>query len=285
MVSILQEVSVDLPNGIAAINEHMSSLQDMMKETVRSNAQRLQLPIASAGVALPFSPSSYPILPPTQHFGHVHANDYSGVQNKRLLVEGLAEAPEPLRSDLAADRWARLSLCENGRRVIATSSVRPGQLVLEHRGEVWLRRSRDLAGGITGLDQSTPPDWEQVVENGRDLAEGLATCGAIWPSHICLLSFGASPLSLDVSRIASAARLAEHSMDPSCELQPWRAPLSHSQPLSSGSSMALDATPTPAACCPQAGLRPTASRSGGQAKPHTGDSRDVRLHAVVARPL
>jgi len=244
MISILQEVSVELPNGIAAINEHMSSLQDMMKETVRSNAQRLQLPIASAGVALPFSPSSYPILPPAQHFGHVHANDYSGVQNKRLLVEGLAEAPEPLRSDLAADRWARLSLCENGRRVIVISSVRPGQLVLEHRGEVWLRRSRDLAGGITGLDKSTPPDWEQVVENGRDLAEGLATCGAIWPSHICLLSFGASPLSLDVSRIASAARLAEHSMDPSCELQPWRAPLPHSQPLSSGSSMALDATPT-----------------------------------------
>ena len=72
MISILQEVSVELPNGIAAINEHMSSLQDMMKETVRSNAQRLQLPIASAGVALPFSPSSYPILPPAQHFGHVH---------------------------------------------------------------------------------------------------------------------------------------------------------------------------------------------------------------------
>mgnify|MGYP002045167275 CR=1 FL=1 len=151
-------------------------------------------------------------------FGSLRGSHLARARARRWL--DLAEAPEPLRSDLAADRWARLSLCENGRRVIVISSVRPGQLVLEHRGEVWLRRSRDLAGGITGLDKSTPPDWEQVVENGRDLAEGLATCGAIWPSHICLLSFGASPLSLDVSRIASAARLAEHSTDPPCELWP-----------------------------------------------------------------
>ena len=91
----------------------------------------------------------------------------------------------------------RVGLGEDGRQLVAMERVGMGALVAEYCGE--------------------------LLADGNCVIRDLAKYEAIWPPQLYMLRIGTSPLALDISRVASVARFAEHSaMQPTCDLQAYR---------------------------------------------------------------
>lgn len=62
----------------------------------------------------------------------------------------------------------------------------------------------------------------EILVDEEDFVAQLANYSSIWPPQLCMLRFGSSKLVLDISRVASVARFAEHSSQPSCEVKSYR---------------------------------------------------------------
>ena len=80
------------------------------------------------------------------------------------------------------------------------------------------------------------------------MAAQLKSYSTIWPPQLCMLKMGNPKLVVCISRVASVARFAEHSSQPSCELRAYRVNgearllVISSQGLLSGDPVTIDYT-------------------------------------------
>ena len=160
--------------------------------------------------------SSYPVLPSSQPFVHISSTVFASnlvnaaVDNRDTSTDGrgvlsLPEAHTSLKMALASVEEGRGGIClplgvaDGDRPLVTCAPIAANQLVAEYCGE--------------------------LIDNADAVVADFAKYMTIWPSQLYLLRVGNSSLALDISRIASFARLAEHSAhQPTCTLHACRTP-------------------------------------------------------------
>ncbi|KAL1504486.1 hypothetical protein AB1Y20_010891 [Prymnesium parvum] len=204
LMEVLLIAGGQIPDWAASVNHHLGTLSKAsdIRGRVRSTGGgtfRLgvdMLPRFPANPSTAHSRNAYPILPPAQPFVDIYENRIIQVDEVQPHVFDLELAPDWIARALFENRTAKLALGEEGRQLLVVEPVAKEQLVCEFCGE--------------------------VLVDDHDFVGQLATYSAIWPPQLCMLRIGSSKLALDISRVASPARFAEHSNQPSCELRGYQ---------------------------------------------------------------